>query len=80
MAPLIESFPASSLAQRVQVTTPSGRGRGRGRKEGGEEALDYRKCELLEMMQFECELGGSRKLGAGDVVIECRPVVRFFRR
>lgn len=70
MAPPIEAFPVSELENRVNVQS-NGR-----RRKGGD--IDLRKCELLELVQYECGLKPSIK----DLrpVIQCVPVVKLFRR
>ena len=70
MAPPIEAFPVSELEQRVNIQS-NGR-----RKKGGD--IDLRKCELLELVQYECGLKGSEK--DPQAVIECAPVMKLFRR
>ena len=70
MAPPIEAFPVSELEKRVNVQS-NGR-----RKKGGD--IDLRKCELLELVQYECGLRGSEKDRRS--VIQCAPVVKLFRR
>ena len=70
MAPPIEAFPASQLEQRIN-TLPSGR-----RRKGGD--IDIRKCELLELVQYECDL--KRNHRAQQAVIQCRPAVKLFRK
>ena len=70
MAPPIEAFPASELHFRVNVL-PNGK-----RKKGGD--FDLRKCELLELVQYSCHLEGNRK--TREAVIQCEPVVKFFRK
>lgn len=80
MAPPIESFPVSELAQRVPhaaAAAAGGRGRrGKGGKGGG---IELKKCELLEMVQFSCALEEGGRSDASKV-IRCRPVVKLFRR
>lgn len=70
MAPPIEAFPVSELENRINVQT-NGR-----RRKGGD--IDLHKCELLELLQYECGLKGSEK--DRRAVIQCAPVVKLFRR
>lgn len=70
MAPPIEAFPVSELENRVNVLS-NGR-----RRKGGD--VDLRKCELLELVQYECGLKGSEK--DRRPVIQCAPVVKLFRK
>lgn len=70
MAPPVEEFPVSELGHRINVQS-NGR-----RRKGGD--IDLRKCELLELVQYECGLKGSKK--DRDSVIECAPVVKLFRK
>lgn len=68
MSPPVESFPAFELADRVQVTM-----RNRRRKK----LVDLHKCELMEMVQYSCEVEKDK---GGGSVIKCEPLVRLFRR
>ena len=70
MAPPLEPFPLSELEARIN-TLPNGR-----RRKGGD--IDLRKCELLELVQYECGLKGSQK--DRQAIIQCAPVVKLFRR
>ena len=70
MAPPIEAFPISELEDRINVQ-PNGR-----RRKG--EDIDLRKCELLELVQYECRLKGSEKDRRS--IIQCAPMVKLFRR
>ena len=70
MAPPIEAFSISELEDRVNIQL-NGR-----RRKGGD--IDLRKCELLELVQYECRLKGSVKDRRS--VIQCAPVVKLFRR
>lgn len=69
MAPPVEVWPASELQDRVQVTMTNRR-----RKD----KIDLGKCELLEMVQYDCHIkdGGVNRLAP----VECSPVVRLFRK
>ena len=69
MAPPVESFPAWQLPVRVQYT-PDGKRR--------KTPVDLRDCELKEMVQYACELKGTRTNPRSKVV--CEPIVRLFRR
>lgn len=70
MAPPIEAFPISELEDRINVQS-NGR-----RRKGGD--IDLRKCELLELVQYECGLKGRER--GRRAVIQCAPVVKLFRR
>lgn len=71
MVPPIEGFPASQLRMRVQLTV-------KGKLRKGE-TVDLRQCELLEMVQYSCQLERGQSPGAMDVV-RCMPIVKLFRR
>ena len=71
MAPPIEAFPISELEDRINIQA-NGR-----RRKGGD--IDLRKCELLELVQNDCE----PKEGEGKdrrITIQCEPIVKLFRR
>lgn len=68
MTPPIESFPASELPVRVQLTT-----QGRLRKN----PINLAKCDLMEVLQYSCHLEGKRPETA---IVKCEPIVRLFRR
>ena len=70
MAPPIEAFPVSELEYRINIQS-NGR-----RRKGGD--IDLRKCELLEIVQYECGLKGRER--DRMAVIQCAPVVKLFRR
>lgn len=70
MSPAVETFPASELVDRIQVL-PNGK-----RRKG--EAIDLKKCELLELVQYVCHLKGDA--GSPHAVIQCAPVAKLFRR
>lgn len=70
MAPFVETFPASALPFRSEITEKNKR-----RKDFSGENL--KGCDLLEMLQYDCGIEGP--VTRGSVVI-CRPVVRLFRR
>lgn len=69
MSPPVETFSATELPDRVQVNT-----QGRRRKGGN---IELQKCELLEMLQYECEVENAARK---DSQVICRPVERLFRR
>ena len=69
MAPLIETFPAKELEYRSQITA-------QGKKRKGFEG-DLKGCELLEMLQYRCEVEEPR---SRESVTRCWPVERLFRR
>ena len=70
MAPPVEAFPVSELENRINVQL-NGR-----RRKGGD--IDLRKCELLELVQYECGLKETEK--DRRPIIHCEPVVKLFRR
>lgn len=70
MPPPVEEFLASDLDHHIQVL-PSGK-----RRKG--EAIDLKKCELLELVQYACQLKGNPS--SPHAVIECAPVAKLFRR
>ena len=70
MAPPVEPFPASELHHRVNVLT-NGK-----RRKGGD--IDLKKCDLVELVQFEVSVKGDRK--DRNSVMQCQPFVRLFRR
>lgn len=71
MSPPVETFPASQLAQRIQLT-PQGR-----RKKGREVKLD--DCELLEMVQYSCHIEEHPER-LRTAIVKCEPIVRLFRK
>jgi hypothetical protein len=73
MSPPVEVFSAAELPHRVQYNVF-----GRKRKGGN---IDLEKCELLEMLQYSCEVsGGSHGHHSRDATIICQPIERLFRR
>ena len=70
MAPPVEAFPVSELEDRINVQL-NGR-----RRKGGD--IDLRKCELLELVQYECGPTAAEKDRRS--IIQCVPVVKLFRR
>ena len=70
MAPPVEAFPVSELEDRINVQL-NGR-----RRKGGD--IDLRKCELLELVQYECVPKRTEKERRS--IIQCEPVVKLFRR
>ncbi|KAI9810213.1 MAG: hypothetical protein M1826_003689 [Phylliscum demangeonii] len=87
MTPPVESFPASALPQRVQLAA-----NGRARKD--QPPIDLKACDLLEIVQYDCQLvavaAAAAGAGAGAATTEedvngrrrivCAPVTRLFRR
>lgn len=69
MAPPIEAFSPSELTKRIQITTAD-----RQRKP----PIDLKKCQLREMLQYNCDLDGPRENKNSKVI--CEPVLRMFRR
>ena len=81
MSPPVEAFPVSELDDRVNVQ-PNGK-----RRKGGD--IDLRKCELLELVQYECYFVTDRratsavmlyKLRRQQPIVRCTPMVKLFRR
>ena len=68
MAPPTEAFPASELPYRVQITAQGKR------RKGGD--IDLRKCELLELVQYDCRVDQRQ----AKAPVKCYPIVRLFRR
>lgn len=80
MPPPVVTFPASALPAKIQETyDPKFDTQVIRRKD----KIELEKCELLEMLQYECGIARSRD-GSGRIEsrarIVCRPVERFFRR
>ena len=72
MTPPCVSFPASELPARVLED-----GRGRRRKlDGGARTVDLSACELLQMLQYKCQV---RRPLTRDSPVECFAVDRLFR-
>lgn len=69
MAPLVESFPASQLASRIQYV-PNGQRR--------KPPVDLKDCELKELLQYHCDLNGPKSDPRSSV--ECEPILRLFRK
>ena len=69
MAPVVESFPASQLASRIQYV-PNGKRR--------KPPVDLKDCELKELLQYHCDLNGPRN--DPKSAVECEPVLRLFRK
>jgi len=80
MAPLLETWPASQLPERAQISL-------KGTKRKGWDG-DLKGCELLKMMQYRCEAedeGGVKGRGGPerwkrDGLVRCWEVERLFRR
>ncbi|KAH8836223.1 hypothetical protein DCS_05047 [Drechmeria coniospora] len=73
MTPPCHSFPASELPVKIQQDA-----RGRRRKlDCGARRIDLATCELLQMLQYKCEV--QRPL-ARDSPVQCFAVDRLFRR
>ncbi|KAF4976895.1 hypothetical protein FZEAL_6497 [Fusarium zealandicum] len=66
-------FHASELPERIQADL-SGRKR---KLDGGVRSVDLSGCELLEMMQYKCEIKEPVKW---DSAVQCYAVDRLFRR
>jgi hypothetical protein len=60
----ITIFPASTLPQHINTDVRTGRRR--------KQPLDLSKCELLEMVQWECRIEDGKT--------KCWPIERLFRR
>ena len=73
MTPPCQSFPASELPAKVQQDFG-----GRRRKlEGGARRIDLSGCELLSMLQYNCEV---RQPVTASSTVQCFPVERLYRR
>ncbi|KAK4626720.1 hypothetical protein CLAFUW4_04424 [Fulvia fulva] len=70
MPPLVEAFPASDLAPRIN-DLPSG-------KKRKPAVADLKSCPLQELIQYNCNLNGPRESPQSKVV--CEPVLRLFRQ
>ncbi|PMD23671.1 hypothetical protein NA56DRAFT_643754 [Hyaloscypha hepaticicola] len=69
MAPFVETWPARELEFRSQVSL-------KGNKRKGFDG-DLKGCELLEMLQYKCEV---EKPITKESVTRCWPIERMFRR
>jgi len=69
MAPLVEAFRPARLQQHVQYHAD-----GKMRKP----PVDLKKCDLKELIQYECDLDGPKEDPRSKVV--CEPVLRLFRQ
>lgn len=69
MTPPVESWEVRELQERVLVN-----GKGRRRKGFGG---DLRKCELVELLQYSCEV---EKPVTRESRTKCWPIERLFRR
>ncbi|KAF5128266.1 hypothetical protein E5D57_009202 [Metarhizium anisopliae] len=74
MTPPCHSFPASELPARVQLDV---HGRRRKPAPGANSKIDLSACELLQMLQYKCEV--QRPLSR-ESAVQCFPVDRLFRR
>ena len=72
MAPLTTTFPAAELPARVQAGPD-----GRRRKLPGGARVDLAACELLQMLQYDCEIENP---GVRDSPVRCFSVQRLFRQ
>ena len=70
MAPPESSFPPSELQHHINKL-PNGKRR-------KDEDIDLKKCDLVELVQYDCPLAKDPK--TGETVIRCSPVVKLFRR
>jgi hypothetical protein len=79
MSPPVEGWSASELPRRIQADV-HGRRRKGGDGKGGDVELE--KCELLEMLQYNCVVEGRTEAERynRDARVVCRPVERWFRR
>ncbi|KAI9055770.1 hypothetical protein LZ554_000711 [Drepanopeziza brunnea f. sp. 'monogermtubi'] len=69
MAPIVESWPASELPLRSQITTSEKARKGfRG---------DLKACELFQMLQYHCEF---EEPVTRETRARCWPAQRLFRR
>ena len=71
MSPPVETFPASELAQRIQLTL-------RGRRRKGHQTV-LGDCELLEMVQYSCHIEQDPETPR-TAIVKCEPIIRLFRK
>lgn len=76
MTPPCHSFPASQLPSKIQLDASSRR-RKPPTDEPSRAKIDLATCELLQMLQYKCEV--RRPLGR-DSPVRCYAVDRLFRR
>jgi hypothetical protein len=69
MAPMIEAFHATELAERVKYK-PDG--------QFHKPRVDLKDCALKELIQYDCQLQGPKNSPSSKVV--CEPVLRLFRK
>jgi hypothetical protein len=69
MAPMIEAFHASELAERVKYKPD-----GQYHKPG----INLKDCALKELLQYDCQLDGPQSSRSSKVV--CKPLLRLFRK
>lgn len=72
MTPPCLSFAASELPVKAQQDA-----RGRRRKLNGGARLDLSACELLQMLQYKCEV---QRPAERDSPVQCFAVRRLFRK
>ncbi len=73
LLPASETFPATELPRKIQGDLS-----GKKRKTEGGRAIDLGKdCELLSMVQYECEVAHPE---IPNSEVACYPVRRWFRR
>ncbi|KAI0473044.1 hypothetical protein GGR56DRAFT_595729 [Xylariaceae sp. FL0804] len=70
MTPPCRVFPASQLPSEIQTDADGRRRRGGGR-------VDLSACELLSMVQYDCQIDRPEMMSSP---VRCWPVQRWFRR
>ncbi|CAN8106067.1 unnamed protein product [Discula destructiva] len=72
MTPPCHSFPVSQLPLQIQINVD-----GKKRKTDGGKAIDLSACELLDLVQYRCEVEYPNQRNSR---VLCFPVQRWFRR
>jgi hypothetical protein len=72
MPPPAEPFRPSELPDRVKIDAA-----GKFRKTDDSRGVDLRRCELLEITQYYCEVDRPEER---DAPVRCWPVQRLFRK
>lgn len=65
VGPPVHSFPVSELEERVNINE-----KGKKRKD----PVNLEECKLMQMVQYDCKVEKKMK------EVECRPLLRLFRR
>lgn len=72
MTPPCHSFPVSQLQSQIQINVD-----GKKRKTEGGKAVELSACELLDLVQYRCEVEHPNQRNSP---VLCYPVQRWFRR